>query len=195
MKSFIEHIGLFFILLIANTIVSYAEPNVHSLAAVTKGDSVFIKLSVDSPFSQETRETLDSGLPVAIDVQIQFIRTGFVKRNAVRIKILHNVWNNSYAISVNENVVVYNSYRQILSALDSGIWFHIISNEYHIGNKWLIKVRAGERRILKENDDLDIDIGEELGGIAGWLFNRGRKEIEFSDWTPLVKVIENRNLQ
>jgi len=168
-----------------------AQIRIGKVDAAWEDSVAVVRAEVLSPFSKETRQTLESGLPVALDLEVQFIRTGYVKRAIDRIVIEYNVWNGIYRVHTPIGPLAIKDYTTLMGYIRNDLIVTINAQELAGEFEWLVKVRAGERRVLRDEDmrtDALSRIEDELPGIAGWLFRQGRSKETFSDWSALVKL-------
>ena len=168
-----------------------AQIRVNNLTLLWEDSLAVIQPEIIDPFSQETKQTLESGMPVAVDVEIQFIRTGYVKHVFKRVIVQYNVWTDVYRVVTPIGPLAINSYPTVLGLFKNDLIITLNESELESNAEWLVKVRAGERRVLRDEDmrsDAISRIEDDLPGIAGWLFRRGRPKETFSEWSALKKL-------
>lgn len=187
--------GLFLglILLLAVGWPSHALAQIHigTIEAQWEDTLAVVHPEILDPFSKETRQTLNSGMPVAVDVEVQFIRTGFVKRLFKRIVVEYNVWTDRYRVITPIGPLAINDYETVLKLFRRDLILTISDQDLPSDTEWFVKVRAGERRVLRDEDlrsDALSRIEDDLPGIAGWLFRRGHPKETFCDWSILQKL-------
>lgn len=178
-------------LLITLSTPAHAQISVNSLTVLWEDTLAVVQPVINDPFSPETRQTLESGMPVAVDVEIQFIRTGYVKRLFKRVVVKYNVWTERYRVLTPIGPLAIRDYETVLNLFHNNLIITLHEQELDPAEQWFVKVRVGERRVLRDEDlrsDALSRIEDDLPGIAGWLFRQGRPRETYSDWSPLAKL-------
>ena len=78
---------------------SFGQLRISNVEVFWEDSLVVIQPEIHAPFSQQTLETLRSGINIALDVEIQFIRTGYVKREYIRVPVQYNVFTDRYRVT------------------------------------------------------------------------------------------------
>ena len=170
-----------------------AELRMGRIEAVLLDNLAVVHTELIDPFSEETQQTLLSGLPVAIDLEIHFIRTGYVKRVFNRVVVQYDVWTEQYRVITPLAPISVGDFETLLSLLRNDLAVTLDYSELPGEGPWLVKARAGERRVLRDEDlhpDAVTRIEEELSGVSRWLFRRGRPQESFCDWSELTQLHE-----
>ncbi|MCB2198188.1 hypothetical protein KQI63_02225 [bacterium] len=178
-------------ILFALSTPSYAQISVTSLSVLWEDSLAVVQPVINDPFSKETRQTLESGMPVAVDVEVQFIRTGYVKRLFKRVVVKYNVWTERYRVLTPIGPLAIKDYETVLNLFHNNLIITMHERELDPTEQWFVKVRVGERRVLRDEDlrsDALSRIEDDLPGIAGWLFRQGRPRETYSDWSPLAML-------
>ena len=179
------------LMLLSTSSFSSAQVTVSNLSVLWEDSLAVVQPVIMNPFSAETRQTLESGMPVAVDVEIQFIRTGYVKRLFKRVVVKYNVWTEKYRVLTPIGPLAIRDYETVLNLFHNDLIITMSERDLDPSEEWFVKVRAGERRVLRDEDlrsDALSRIEDDLPGIAGWLFRQGRPRETYSDWSPLAKL-------
>ncbi len=149
-----------------------------------------IQLAIEKPFSEETIHTLQSGLPVLLELEMRLLRTGFVKEFNYPVKVEYNVWTDVYRVHSPAGPLAMQELRTVLRFFERDFSIFLPRHELGSEERWLFKLRAGERRILQmgEGEDALGRIEEELSGVASWLFRRRENRPSWTPWTTLMPV-------
>ncbi len=185
---------IFMLLMFSSTAI--AEVQILNLEVLREDSLIVIRPEILEPFSAETQQTLQSGIPVAVDLDVQFIRTGYVKHLDFTIKVEYNVWSDVYRVTTPIGPLAINDYNTLLAFFRNDLILTTLADNLPGNTAWLVKVRAGDRRVLIKEDnsgDAVQKIEKELSGVAKWLFKRGKKKDTFGDWSSLKQLPKYRD--
>ncbi|MBZ0265637.1 hypothetical protein K8I28_13315 [bacterium] len=182
---------LFLLAFFASPSTGKAELRVGDIHAFWDGPFAVIQPEIFEPFTPETRKTLHSGMPVGIQIELKLVRTGFVKEKEVRVKVQYNIWNEKFIVITEHTSVPFNSYGEVLNYFENDFRILIAFDEFPKRGEWLIRMRAGERRVFDDEDKSKPieSIEQDLRGIARWLFKRGATEDSYCDWSDYIKLL------
>jgi hypothetical protein len=174
---------------------TFAEVQILNLEVLREDSLIVIRPEIIDPFSAETQQTLQSGIPVAVDLDVQFIRTGYVKHLDFTVKVEYNVWSDLYRITTPIGPLAIKDYNTLISFFKNDLILTTLADNLPGNTSWLVKVRAGDRRVLVVEDSGDAvqKIEKELSGIAKWLFKRGKKKNTFGEWSSLKQLPKYRD--
>lgn len=168
---------------------SFANPIIGTVEAFWEDSLAVIRPEINDPFRQEIWDALLSGLNIVIDLELQMIRIGYVKRESYKIVVEHDVWKNQFRVTAPVGTFVINDYSALEHYFKHNLGLFVNAGDLPYYGSWLIKVRVGEGRILHNNSKLGSNrVEAELKGIAAWLFKWTKPKTNFSEWSPLVRL-------
>jgi len=180
--------GTLFLLLFFPAL-SFGELSINKLETVWEDSIAVIRPEINNPFSNDAIQTLQSGLTVGIKVELQFIRTGYVKRFFFVVPVQYNVWTDKYRVVTPIGPLSVNDFETVLTLFKNDLIFVISENDLPHKGPWYVKIRAGERLALVDAEKSSVKrIEDELSGIAGWFFKKGKPKETFSDWSKLMQL-------
>ncbi|HEB84019.1 MAG TPA: hypothetical protein ENI92_03360 [Bacteroidetes bacterium] len=170
-----------------------AQIHVGKVEAWWEDTLAVIRPEILEPFSEPTRLTLQSGLPVAVDIEVRLFRTGYAKTIRRRIEVQYNVWQDRYRVITPIGPLAVKDYPTVLTLFRRDLILTLPRRELPGDSPWFLKVRVGERRVLGKGDDDRLSAMErELSGLVGWLFRRGRAKESYTDWSRLAELPKYR---
>jgi len=171
---------------------SYGQLVISDVEVLWEDSLIVVRPEIQKPFTDQTLETLRSGINIAIDVEIQFIRTGYVKREYSRVPVQYNVFTDKYRVTTPIGPLAVNDYETVQTLFRNDIIFIVPEKDLPKKGNWFVKVRAGERILMGEDSDSESvsRIEDELSGIAGWFFKKGKKKDNYCDWSHLTPLPE-----
>lgn len=171
---------------------SLGQLTVEDVDVFWEDSLIIVQPEIHHPFTDKTLETLQSGVNVALDVEIQFIRTGYVKREFIRVPVQYNVFTDRYRVTTPISPLAVNDYTTVLTLFKNDLIFIIDEKDLPKKGEWFVKVRAGERILLEGDDGAESisKIEDDLSGIAAWFFKRGKEKDKYCEWSRLASLPE-----
>ncbi len=170
-----------------------AEIRVGDVEAYWEDSIAVVRPEIIDPFSEKTRQALISGLPVEVELNLQLIRTGYVKHLFYRVVIEYNVWQDRYRVHTPLGPLAVDDYQTVLTLFRNDLVVPIHAADLPGDGPWLVKARAADQPIQVEGDAGTVNrIERELSGIAAWLFRSSRPRKAFSKWSSLVQLPKRR---
>lgn len=166
-----------------------AQPSVGTVDASWEDSLAVILPEVLDPISPSLRQTLRSGVPLIIELELRFARTGFVRTETVPVKVEYDVWTGWYRVHTPLSPLAIEQYSTLERLFERDMALIFDTSQIDPDEDWYVKVRVGTRM-----DDNDGDEGQRSGveddlpGITRFLFSLFGRKHEMSEWSELVKL-------
>lgn len=180
---------LFLVLLLAATCGSAAEPAITELEAFWEDSLAIVRPGIDSPLDESLRRTLQNGVPVQVDVEVRFTRTGFAKTEVVPVTVEYDVWTGWYRVTTPLSPFAIEKYSTVERLFANDLVLLFKPDQVDPGEDWFIKVRAGSSMLEDNNGESSAHgVGDELSGLSRIIFQLFGTSEERGEWSELVKL-------
>lgn len=166
----------------------HADPRVASVEAAWEDSLAVLLPEVLDPITPSLRQTLRSGVPIVIDLEVRFTRTGFVTTEHVSVKVEYDVWTGWYRVHTPLSPFAIETFStvELLFQRDLVLLFdeEVIDPE----EDWFVKVRAGASMIEEHGAGSRSGVEDDLSGLSRLIFRLFGNDPAMGEWSDLVKL-------
>lgn len=180
------------VLVLALALPAPAAPRVGSVEAFWEDSLAVIQPEIRDPLDASMRRTLRSGVPVVVELEVRFVRTGYAFSERVPVRVEYDVWTGWYHVHTPLSPLAIDEYSTVLRLFERDLVLPFPERDVEPDRAWFVKVRAGARIAETDADGGDPASGveEELTGFARLLFRLFGAGSEMGEWSDLVKLPE-----
>ncbi|MCB2210743.1 hypothetical protein KQI52_01370 [bacterium] len=176
------------VLLLASS--ASALPRIGEVEAFWEDSLAIVRPEIIDPLDNSLQRTLQSGVPVQVDIEVRIARTGYVKTEHIEVMIEFDVWTGWYRVTTPLSPFAIEEYSTVERLFGQDLLLLFDEDQIDPDDEWFIKVRAGAQ--LHDGDDTESSHGvaDELSGftrVIFELFGSGEKRCE---WSELVRLPE-----
>ncbi|GBE30902.1 MAG TPA: hypothetical protein ENH10_10475 [Bacteroidetes bacterium] len=181
--------GLFLTLAMVLPSQAQSHPRVGIVEAFWEDSLAIIRPEIIDPLDTSLRRTLESGVPVRVDVEIRFSRTGYVKTVSVGIIIEYDVWTGWYRVTTPLSPFAIKEYATVEQLFAQDLLLIFGPDEVDPHTEWFVKVRSGA--VIHDGDEETGNqhgVANDLSGVTRLLFQLFDRNKDRGEWSELVKL-------
>ncbi len=188
--------GLAFVLLTALLLVllfvpaASALPRIGEVEAFWEDSLAIVRPEIIDPLDKSLQRTLQSGVPVQVDIEVRIARTGYVKTEHIAVIIEFDVWTGWYRVTTPLSPFAIEEYSTVERLFEQDLLLLFDEDKIDPDDDWFIKVRAGAKLYDGDESQSSHGVANELSGFTRMifeLFGSGEKRCE---WSELVRLPE-----
>ncbi len=170
---------------------AYSMPRIGEVEALWEDSLAIVQPEIFNPLNVSQRRTLETGVPIRVDVEIRFTRTGYVKSKVVGITVEYDVWTGWYRVTTPLSPFAIEEYSTVERLFAQDLLLLFDTSELDPERRWYIKVRAGTE-LHEDGVESESDRGVlgDLSGFTRLLFKLFEKDADRCEWSELVKLPE-----
>ncbi|MFH0883850.1 MAG: hypothetical protein V2A56_12745 [bacterium] len=180
------------VLFLANSAEAQNGIAIAGVEAFWEDSLAIIHPKIESPLSTVHVRTLQTGVPIRFDFQIQLFRTGFSKTIHQEVTVEYNVWTDRYRVLAPIGALAIKSLATVDKLFRNDLILILHPADIPRNEEWFVRVQV-EAYPVNVAEDGTKQVGSlerELQGLTGWLFRRGRSRTEKSKWSTTAKLPE-----
>jgi hypothetical protein len=183
-------ISIFVLVLISNNRVQ-AMPRIGEVEAFWEDSLAIIRPEISDPLTISQLRTLETGVPIRVEVEVRFTRTGYVKKEVVNVTVEYDVWTGWYRVTTPLSPFAIQDYSTVERLFQHDMLLLFNADDLDPDTPWFVKVRAGaDTHEEDEDEDSDRGVANDLTGFTRLLFKFFDNKEDRGEWSELVKLPE-----
>lgn len=183
-------LAVLFLLAPVKSAFAQEDIKITGIEAFWEDSLAVIHPKVEFALSPIHTHTLQTGVPIRYDFQIQLFRTGFSKTIHQEVTVEYNVWTDGYRVLAPIGALSIKGLPTVQRLFENDMILILHPADIPRNEEWFVRVQveAYPVNMAEDGTEQSGSLERELQGLTGWLFRRGHTRTEKSKWSSTTKL-------